>query len=68
MGKTKFRTAQNFLDSVKKEKGVVLEFDDFKREIIKRIGADEERTVKPYFSLMIEFKLISAEGENVRIN
>lgn len=68
MGKNKFDKSKEFLELMKEENGSVMSFEDFKEEIMIKIGADEERTVRPYIKLMLELKLISSEGENVRIN
>lgn len=67
MPKNRFQIAKEFLEELKKDK-IIWKFEDFKLEIEKNIGSDKYRTVKPYISLMIGTALISAEGENVRIN
>jgi len=68
MAITRFSKAQKFLKDLQQEKGNLISFDDFRIEVIKKIGADEYKTVKPYLKMMTELKMISAEDQNVRIN
>ena len=67
MPKTRFQFATEFLDTVKKLKGDLVEWGEFKIMIERKLGSDKYRTVKPYLKLMTEQKLIKSEGENVRI-
>ncbi len=65
---TQYSKALRFLDALKEESGLVMAFDDFKIEIMKRIGSDKHKTLRPYMRLMLDTKLITVEGSNVRIN
>lgn len=68
MGKTRYNRAKDFLEALKKEKGEKLPFPSFLFEAKKYLGADEKRITRPYIRLMLDYDLITSEGENVRIN
>lgn len=63
MGKTKYTTAKQFVSMLKAKNGEYIPFAIFIEEIRKVIGADEERTIRPYVKLMMETKLISKGDE-----
>ena len=67
MGKTRFTKSQETLDILKKEHGDLLTFDNLKLGIMRFIGADELRTVKPTIQLMLATKLIKQEGSFIKI-
>ena len=67
---SKYIIAKKLLTRLRSESGEILPFNTLRIEIIKNIGADDRRTVKPYIQLMLETELIIKEGdgEYVRIN
>lgn len=64
---TRYDKAKVFLQRLKEEKGELIPFPLFLKQVKMKIGAHEKKTTRPYIQLMMEFDLIKAEGENVRI-
>lgn len=67
MGKTKYDKAQEVLKVLSTEFGDIITFDKLKIGVMKYIGADELRTVKPTIQLMMATNLIKQEGSLIRI-
>lgn len=67
MGKTKYTRAKEVLALLKQEYGEIISLDNLKTGIVKYIGADELRTIKPTLSLMLAINLIKQEGDLIRI-
>lgn len=67
MGVSKYIVAKQLCDELKKEK-TIYSFEEFLNLIRMKIGTDEKRTVRPTVKLMLEFKLVTGEGDDVRIN
>ena len=66
MGKNKYQKGRDFLEKLKSE-NTVHPTDVFVKELKKEIGFDE-RTIKSYIKMFLEYQMISEEGQNVRIN
>ena len=67
MGKTRYQRAKEFLEELRKNHGSIINFEVFRNQAMLCLGADEERTVRPYFKLMSEANLIMEKGEQVVI-
>lgn len=63
----KYSKAVDLIHIIKREKGNTLKPEELKNYIIKYIGADEKRTLRPYLLLMMDLALIKVEGDNVTI-
>lgn len=67
MGKTKYSKSVEVLQLIKKEYGEIISLENLKIGIMKYIGSDEIRTIKPTMQLMLATNLIKQEGALIRI-
>jgi hypothetical protein len=68
MGITQYQRAKKFINTLKREKGEIVSFDDFIFAMRIHISNDKTRVQKPYFELMKELKLIEqAENGTIRL-
>lgn len=66
-GTSRYERAKELLDNLKSEGKKLLTEIELKYFIITNFGSDEVRTVKPYIDMMVETKLIKAQGDGYLI-
>lgn len=67
MGKNMFTKAKELIVLLKREHGENISFDTLKLGIMRYIGADEQRCVKPYIKFMIDSQLISPTKDGITL-
>ena len=67
MGRNKATTLLTFLKTLIEKKGNLIPFEDYLTEFKIYVGADEDRTVKPYLKLALELGYIEQQGNNIFI-
>lgn len=58
MPKNKYQKAKQCLDELKHQAGDNIPFSILKKSIMEKIGADENRTVRPYVKFMLDMGMI----------
>jgi len=67
MGKTMYKKATDLLEGLKKKHGNRISKKLFLSEIQIQIGANYERTIKPYVKLMEDLNLVKEDGDHIDI-
>jgi len=68
MGRNKHKTLLTFLKALIEKKGNLIPFEDYLIEFKIYVGADEDRTVKPYLKLALELGYIEQQGNKIFLN
>lgn len=67
MGKTRYQVAKDLLLDIKNRNGVTIPFKLLRLELTRNVGADKNRTVKPYLDMMLELEMIKPTEDQINV-